>query len=159
MNNDEALESALTDRSQTPQEDLSSLPPVNSALRRLDSLSHNALETAHSSDILRPSQLPSRRPIIASFGLVVLLSYRSERLRDTRFSLGPWDRWTQENEAEQELAIIERNIKALWDDSFLSSYRSSKDVEEVLWTPFPVEVGGKTIRGKEIKVALELRIR
>ncbi|KAF9270405.1 hypothetical protein L218DRAFT_32568 [Marasmius fiardii PR-910] len=130
------------------------LPVIFPTLRQLNSLSNDDLEHAYSSDILHPSQL-SEGPMAVAFALIVLLAHRSERFYDETPPYSPWDRWTQENEAKRELAVIENNIQSLWDE-FLSSYRSPKDIESALWTPFFCEEDhNQRVRGR-VKLCLSV---
>ncbi|KAK7058793.1 hypothetical protein VNI00_001417 [Paramarasmius palmivorus] len=124
-----------------------SLPFVTPVVRRLDVLSQELLENSHSTDILRPSSLTQDRALSAAFALLVLLQFRDQRIHQQRSLLTPWDRWTQESEAEKEICIIDKHIERVWEQWFLDAYCSPKEIETVLWTAFPLEEDkDKTVR-------------
>uniref|UniRef100_A0A0W0F8Z7 Uncharacterized protein n=1 Tax=Moniliophthora roreri TaxID=221103 RepID=A0A0W0F8Z7_MONRR len=130
-----------------------SLPYIAPVIRQLDALSQEELESALSNDILRSPQTIEDRALAAAFALLVLLQYRDQRIHHRRDSLNPWDRWSQERDAEKELCAIDKHLERVW-ERFLDTYCSPKDIEGVLWTAFPLEEDRKKpIRGMSLIIS------
>jgi hypothetical protein len=90
---------------------------------------------------------PPTSPDHVAFGLVVLLQWRSDRLRQSVYSREIWDQWTKETERSRVVGRLEKHIGQLW-DAFVERGCESREIEEVLWTEFPEkETGSRGVRG------------
>jgi len=85
----------------------------------------------------------------AAFDLIVLLqSFAIEKAKlSERINRDVWDTWSKEIDVSSFLHKLERITLDLWSE-FLRDYRSTQEIEELLWLEFPVENGSlKRLRG------------
>ncbi|KAJ6625011.1 hypothetical protein B0H10DRAFT_2005340 [Mycena sp. CBHHK59/15] len=78
-----------------------------------------------------------------AFRLIVLLQSRA-RLRQQPSS-DIWNHWAQTKANAAELDRLSEQVNNVW-VSFLDEYRTTGEIEQVLWTPFNVSQGGRTVR-------------
>jgi hypothetical protein len=84
-----------------------------------------------------------------AFTLAVLLQLRHLRIQSAN-SVGAYERWFQANRDTDGVEMLEKQIIHVW-TRFLEQYRDVREVETVLWTQFPTELGVlKTTRGLSI---------
>jgi len=124
------------------------LSAISSAIVHISTLEHDELNELHSSNVLRPSELSNHRTLQVAYSLIVLLSLRAKKQKDSRKpSRNPWDKWSAENGAKMMINLVDNNIQVVW-NGFLNGYCKPQDVDVVLWTPFRVEDGKEeTLRG------------
>lgn len=139
--------SALTDE-YTPLldrvNDAQSLPAISPVLARISVSSDQEIP---SNDLL-PYSL-NDQPTEMAFILAVLLQLRHGKMQSFK-SASAYERWFRRNLDTDGLRTLEIQIIRVWTE-FLEQYRDVREIETVLWTQFPLEIGGiKTIRGLSI---------
>jgi hypothetical protein len=84
-----------------------------------------------------------------AFTLAVLLQLRHVEMQSFK-AISAYERWFRTNLYTDNVETLEKQIIRVW-TQFLDQYREVREVETVLWTQFPLEIGGsKTIRGLSI---------
>jgi hypothetical protein len=96
-------------------------------------------------DDLIPYPLSDQSTEVA-FTLAVLLQLRHAKIQSFN-AVGAYECWFQTNRNTNGVDTLEKQILRVW-TRFLEQYRDVREVETVLWTQFPIELGGlKTTRG------------
>ncbi|KAI0036691.1 hypothetical protein K488DRAFT_81933 [Vararia minispora EC-137] len=77
----------------------------------------------------------------AAYDLIVLLQLYIQTTRLATDGQDIWDEWAAGLNREDERKQIQQLIGTIW-DQFISTARSSEELEVCLWTAFPLEKGG-----------------
>lgn len=124
-------------------DDAQNFPAISPALARL-SISGQEIPT----DDLLPYPLADQATEMA-FTLVVLLQLRHVRMQSFN-SASAYERWFQNNINAESIEALEKQILRFW-SQFLDQYRDIREIETVLWTQFPMELGSsRLIRGSSL---------
>lgn len=126
-----------------------SLPCIAPILSSLDSLTANEINSSQwrRYDLTQPAE--------TALALVILLSARAARLRKPKYSRDVWDNWFQEKRCLDDAQVLEVRIDAVW-TQFLEEYRSTRDIEDVLWLAFPLTARGhERLRGTFLLLLFE----
>jgi hypothetical protein len=118
------------------------LPAIFPALARV------SVSTEHEipSDDILPYSL-SDQSIEMAFTLAVLFQLRHVKIQSLN-SVSAYERWFRKN--IDGIETLENQIVRVW-TQYLDQYRDVREVETVLWTRFPLELGeSKTVRGSSI---------
>lgn len=83
-----------------------------------------------------------------AFALIVLLELRKRQIAwKGQYPTNSYGQWTEEEARARDVEILEDKMSEFW-ETFLTQYRSSSDLHDVLWTPFLLKKDkSRTIRG------------
>lgn len=83
-----------------------------------------------------------------AFALIVLLELRKRQIAwKGQYPANSYEQWTEEEAHARDVEILEDKMSEFW-ETFLTQYRSSSDLHDVLWTPFLLKKDkSRTIRG------------
>ena len=129
-----------------PNDSVQSLPNISSTLERIQFLQ---IEDLDFSDIYGPHDL-SAPAAETAFALIVLLQWRINKIRESVYSQDVWDYWSKERDNSGVVGELETLIFSLW-KAFVTNYRSTRDLQDVLWLEFPEKEGSlRCLRGASI---------
>jgi hypothetical protein len=132
----------LLNRVDNPQDNPQTLPAISPVLARVSP--YHEIPT---NDLL-PYPLSDQSTEMA-FTLAVLLQLRHVEMQSFK-AISAYERWFRTHLHTDNVETLEKQIIHVW-TQFLDQYREVREVETVLWTQFPLEIGGsKTIRGLSI---------
>jgi len=118
------------------------LPTITSTLARIQYVS---IEELTVSDIL--GSYDPTASIKTSFVLIILLQWRINKIQERISPRDVWDQWSKEKNTSLTVDQLEALILEVWTD-FVTEYRTSQDIENVLWFKFPhEEEGTRSVRG------------
>lgn len=119
---------------------------ISSALNRVRSTDYRLV---YIEDICPPSLLDDGSVADRfSFALIVLLKLRKSRLNALSSPTDIWEHYSQQNSARDDVDILDERVKSIW-STFLAEYRTYVELEDVLWTPFPLDDHSRaSVRGK-----------
>ena len=124
------------------------VPYIHPTLEHVQEIDVRELRFSH----LCPYTLPTRAAEFA-FALVILLQWRLNIVRRCVYSQDLWDHWSKEQDDARILKELEQRILGLWTE-FLQDYRSSQDIEDILWFAFSDrEASLRVLRGLSIRLS------
>ena len=87
----------------------------------------------------------SRKSALVLVVLLRLLGRQQER--SSKSSSNTWEQWSVEQEAIRISEAVHTTVLGVW-NNFINEYRTTEDIEELLWSAFPLDIHLKTsIRG------------
>lgn len=130
-----------TVQSQLP---FSSQPPLAAVVNHIRLHGLQTLDQDPSLFLAPSASLPGQ----VSFKLLVLLKlYILSKTPASSAGTDIWEQWSKERASLLDSEELQRRAVHIWEE-FLDVSRSTQEIEECLWTPFPVEKGKSlSVRG------------
>lgn len=90
-----------------------------------------------------------------AYQLLIYLQWRATTAQNTSSTNDIWEFRDQNARLSLDLKALDDGIISLWDD-FVKDYRTSKEIQDVLWLRFPVDSNShRFVRGMSISAASE----
>ena len=99
------------------------------------------------------SSRPTSVPAQVSFKMIVLLQlYLHAKVPRTTEGRDIWEQWSEERTSSLDAEDLERRCMTVWGE-FLEVNRSRQEIEDCLWSAYPLEEGGSSsVRGMLLNV-------
>ncbi|KAI0257514.1 hypothetical protein BJV78DRAFT_1116630 [Lactifluus subvellereus] len=129
----------------------SSLPPLTPVVNHIRLHGLQVLDQDPSLFLAPSASLPGQ----VSFKLLVLLKlYLLAKTPASSIGTDIWEQWSKERASLLDVEELQRRAVHIWEE-FLDVSRSTQEIEECLWTPFPVEKG-KSLSVRVVDVLKDL---
>ena len=122
-----------------------SLPPLNPVVNRIR---RHGIQSVDEDPSLFPSRSASSLSQHTAFKMIVLSQlYILAKTPSTGVRTDVWEQWSGERAASLDAEDLQRRIIHVWEE-FLELGRSTREIEECLWSPFALEDDKfRTVRG------------
>lgn len=92
-------------------------------------------------DVICPPELSSHATLRFAYALVVLLHCRHVALAEHVSSrhVDIWEEYNEANAHATHVKLLEEAIDRIWHSEFLQEYKTSKEIQAVLCTSFPLD--------------------
>lgn len=120
------------------------LPPLAPVVNRIR---QHGLQLLDEDPSIGPSH-PASVPAQVSFKMVVLLQlYLLNKVSQPTVGRDIWEQWSMERTSSLDSEDVERRCMMVWEE-FLRVNRSTQEIEDCLWSSYPLEEGGSlSVRG------------
>jgi hypothetical protein len=114
------------------------LPPLAPVVNRLSHHGLQLLDEDSSIILSHPASVPAQ----VSFKMVVLLQlYLLAKVPQPTVGRDIWEQWSMERTSSLDSEDLERRCMMVWEE-FLRVSRSTQEIEDCLWSAYPLEEGG-----------------
>lgn len=120
------------------------LPPLAPVVNRIRLHGLHLLDEEPSLFLSPPASVPAQ----VSFKMIVLLQlYLLAKVPQPTVGRDIWEQWSKERTSSLDSEDLERRCIMVWEE-FLRVSRSTQEIEDCLWSPYPLEEGGSlSVRG------------
>ena len=132
----------ILDRADNSSPTLPPLAPVVNHIRL------HGLQLLDDEDLSSPS---ARVPAQVAFKMIVLLQlYLLAKVPQPTESKDIWEQWSKERTSSLDAEDLEHRCIMVWEE-FLGVNRSTQEIEDCLWSAYPLEEGGLvSVRGMQL---------
>ncbi len=130
-----------------PDNSSPTLPPLAPIIDRIRLCGLHSLDDDLSSFLSPSASVPAQ----VSFKMIVLLQmYLSTKVPQSPAVRDIWEQWSKERTSSLDAEDLDRRCVLVWEE-FLQVSRSTQEIEECLWSAYPLEEGGsRSVRGMHL---------